>query len=238
MATAGARGDRRGMSDIQVRDAHGRELVEGCSLLADSLGFQDRDALPPWLVQTSAAHGGLALGAFAGERLVGVSFALPGRPGELFSCGLAVAAASRGRGIGLRLKECQRDRARELGVTTIRWTADPLAAPALALYLGRLGARLVAYAPELYHEVRPSAVPPDDVEIEWRLREPVAESSAPAARVEIPLSRSALSLEALVRWRHAVRRAMTGALAAGGVGTDVAVDRAAGRAWVLFREAA
>jgi hypothetical protein len=31
---------------------------------------------------------------------------------------------------------------------------------------------------------------------------------------------------------------MTDALAAGAVGTDVAVDRAGGRAWVLFSEAA
>ena len=131
-----------------------------------------RDALPPWLVQTSAAHGGLALGAFEDGRLVGFSFALPGGPGELFSCGLAVATGCRGRGIGLRLKRLQRDRAAAMGVDTIRWTADPLSAPALALYLGTLRARLVAYAPELYAEVRPSAIPPDDVVIEWRLSEP------------------------------------------------------------------
>jgi predicted GNAT superfamily acetyltransferase len=226
------------MSDIQVREAAGGELVEGCALLARSLDFSDRDALPPWLVQTSAGHGGLALGAFDDGRLVGFSFALPGSPGELFSCGLAVAPGLRGRGIGLRLKLRQRDLAIARGVSTIRWTADPLSAPALALYLRALRARLVAYAPELYAEVRPSAVPPDDVVIEWRLREPEPAPALPAARVEIPSDRRALEPEGLTRWRRAVRGAMTDALAAGGIGTDVAVDRAAGRAWVLFREAA
>jgi predicted GNAT superfamily acetyltransferase len=231
-------GDRRGMSDFQVREAHGRELVEGCALLAHSLEFSERDALPPWLVQTSAATGGIALGAFDGERLVGFSFALPGTGGELFSCGLAVDPGCRGRGVGRRLKHAQRERALAQGATAIRWTADPLSAPALALYLGSLRARLVAYAPELYAEVRPATVAPDDVLIEWPLLVPAPENGRPGGRVEIPLDVRALADSELTRWRLDVRRAMTGALAGGGVGTDVAVDRAGGRAWVLFSEAA
>jgi predicted GNAT superfamily acetyltransferase len=238
MVRAARAGDRRGMSDFQVRDARGRELVEGCALLARSLEFSDRDALPPWLVQTSAASGGLALGAFDGGRLVGFSFALPGAGGELFSCGLAVDPAHRGRGVGRRLKLAQRERALARGATAIRWTADPLSAPALALYLGELRARLVAYEAELYAEVRPSPVPPDDVVIEWPLSEPAPEPGRPSARVEIPLDRRALAESELSHWRLGVRRAMSEALAGGGVGTDVAVDRAGGRAWVLFREAA
>jgi predicted GNAT superfamily acetyltransferase len=217
------------MSALQFRDAHGAEIVDGCALLARSLGFADRDALPPWLVQTSAAHGGLALGAFADDGIVGFSFALPGETGTLFSCGLAVAAGLRGRGVGRRLKVLQGERARAAGLTLIRWTADPLSAPALSLYLGRLRARLVAYAPGLYGAVRPGAA--DDVVIEWRLNGAVPEPGAPTARVEIPVERDA-------RWRDPVRRAMTEALAAGGVGTDVVVDRSAWRAWVLFREEA
>jgi predicted GNAT superfamily acetyltransferase len=224
------------MSQLQFRDAHGGELVAGCALLARSLGFSERDALPPWLVQTSASHGGLALGAFADGGIVGFSFALPGEVGTLFSCGLAVAPALRGHGVGRRLKELQRERARAAGLTLIRWTADPLSAPALALYLGRLRARLVAYAPALYGAVRPAAA--DDVVIEWRLDGEEPGAGAPAARVEIPLDRDAPGARPLSRWREDVRRAMEAALAAGGVGTDVAVDRSAGRAWVLFREGA
>ncbi len=81
--SAAAARERRRMSQIEVRRPRHRELVAGCALLARSLAFSDGDALPPWLVQTSAAHGGLALAAFAGERVVGFSFALPGHPGEL-----------------------------------------------------------------------------------------------------------------------------------------------------------
>jgi predicted GNAT superfamily acetyltransferase len=233
-----ARATVLGMPDFQVRDAHGAALVDGCALLARAVEFSDRDALPPWLVQTSAGHGGLALGAFAGERLVGFSFALPAAGGELFSCGLAVAPDYRGRGVARRLKLAQRERALAQGATVIRWTADPLAAPALALYLGGLHARLVAYAPELYATVRAAPVTPDDVEIEWRLTEPPLAPGRPSARVEIPLEPDGLSVRERAHWRLGVRRAMTEALARGALGTDVALDRSGGRAWVLFSEVA
>jgi predicted GNAT superfamily acetyltransferase len=245
------------MTDLLVRDARGHELVEGCALLARALGFRERDAIPPWLVQTSAsAAGGVALGAFAEGRLVGFSFAIAGEAGSLFSCGLAVDERARGRGVGRALKLAQRDRALALGVREIRWTADPLSAAALGLYLGRLHARLVGYASELYSAVRPSAVPADDVLIAWPLTgEPACASPVPAddvpiawpptgepprplrprARVEIPLARDRLTREELVRWRLNVRAAMGAALAGGAVGTDVAVRD--GRAWVLFSEA-
>lgn len=222
---------RAAAPDVLIRDAQGRELVAGCALLARSLDFSDRDALPPWLVQTSAAAGGLALGAFVGERLAGFSFALPGGPGELFSCGLAVAPELRGRGIGLCLKRVQRARALALGVASIRWTADPLSARALALYLNGLGARLTAYLPELYGRVRPSAVPPDDVEIRWSLTV-APEPSTPVARVEVPLDARSLAADERMRWRFAVRRGMRDVLARGAVGTAVVIERE--RAWVEF----
>jgi predicted GNAT superfamily acetyltransferase len=231
MATTAISPDGGGMpkihidAEVVIRDARGAEIVEGCALLARSLGFADRDALPAWLVQTAAGHGGLALIALAGGRPVGFSFALATGGDELFSCGLAVDEAWRGRGVGRRLKLAQRECALARGVRTIRWTADPLSVPALALYLGGLGARLVGYCPELYAAVRPAAG--DDVLIEWPLIGPPASLPRPATRVEIGPGR-----------RREVRRAMTTALARGEVGVDVALDRLAGRAYVLFAGAA
>jgi GNAT superfamily N-acetyltransferase len=222
-----------GMIDVDtqlaVRDAGGAELVAGCALLARALGFADRDAVAPWLVQTAAACGGLALGAFADARLVGFSFALPAAGGELFSCGLAVEPAWRGRGVGRALKLAQRERALELGCTRIRWTADPLSAPALGLYLSGLGARLIAYEPELYAAVRPAAA--DDVVIDWPLAGAVAARGS-VSRVEIPLDLRSLDGAGLRRWRLRVRNEMTRVLDSGAVGTGV--HAAGGRAWVVF----
>jgi predicted GNAT superfamily acetyltransferase len=219
--------------DLVIRDAVGNELVAGCALLGRALGFAERDALPPWLVQTATGCGAIALGAFAGARLAGFSFALLAADGELFSCGLAVTPAFRDRGVGRAVKLAQRDRALAQGCTRIRWTADPLAAAPLSLYLSGLGARLVAYEPELYAVVRPAAVPPDDVLIEWPLSLTRA-AGAPAARVEIPYDHRSLDRDTLLARRLEVRQGMTDALGSGAVGTGVAVERAARRAWVLF----
>ena len=224
------------MDDVEIRDARGGDLVAGCELLAASLGFGPRDALPPWLIQTAATSGGIALGAFGDGALVGFSAAIPAEPNALFSCGLAVEPGQRGRGIGRRLKLEQRARALASGRTVIRWTAEPLAAAALALYLSGLGARLVDYGAGLY-DVRPSDVPQDDVTIEWRLTGRPGGIGRPAASVEVPFDHRRLADGELAEWRARVRRGMSRALERGNVGTGVALDRASRRAWVLFSEA-
>src|SRR5215218_1932160 len=219
------------MSEIEIRDAAGEELVDGSALLARSLAFGERDAIPPWLMQTAVGCGGLALAAVRDRRMIGFSFALPADAGALFSCGLAVEPGCRGQGVGRRLKLLQRERALAQGRTHIRWTADPLSASALALYLAGLGARLVAYEPELYAAVRPAAVPPDDVTIDWPLRGAARCAGPPAACVEVPFDHRALRGGELAAWRTRVRAAMARALDRGTVGTGVAMDRAARRAW-------
>jgi predicted GNAT superfamily acetyltransferase len=226
------------MSEIEIRAAEGPQLVEGAALLARSLAFEDRDALPPWLIQTAVGCGGLALAAMRSRQVIGFSFAIPADDGALFSCGLAVEPSCRGLGLGRRLKLAQRERALAQGRTHIRWTADPLSAAALALYLPGLGARLVSYEAELYAAVRPAPVPPDDVTIDWPLRGGVPCGRSPAASVEVPFDFRALGVRELARWRAQVRRSMRAALDRGGVGTGVALDRGARRAWVLFSEAA
>jgi len=225
------------MTRIDIRDARGGELVAGCELLASSLGFGPRDALPPWLIQTATASGGIALGAFHGSALVGFSVAIPAEPDALFSCGLAVDPAHRGSGVGRRLKLAQRERALARGRSVIRWTAEPLAAAPLGLYLSGLGARLVDYGPDLYADVRPSDVLQDDVTVEWRLTGPPCGTGPPAASVEVPFDHRQLGAGELADWRMRVRRKMSRALGRGNVGTGVAVDRASRRAWVLFSEA-
>jgi predicted GNAT superfamily acetyltransferase len=226
------------MPEIQIRDAAGQELVDGAALLARSLAFAERDAVPAWLIQTAVGCGGVALAAFREQTVVGFSFAIPSGDGALFSCGLAVAPSCRGHGVGRRLKLAQRERALAQGRTRIRWTADPLSRPALALYLAGLGARLTGYEPELYATVRPSPVPPDDVTIDWPLLGSGATRPEPAASVEVPFDHRTLPPAELAAWRLRVRSAMARALESGAIGTGVAIDRSTRRAWVLFSETA
>jgi predicted GNAT superfamily acetyltransferase len=135
-------------------------------------------------MHTTASFGGLTLGAFVGERLVGYSYALPGFDGRpfLLSCGLAVAPEFESRGVGLALKLAQARHAREAGYDLARWTTNALASRPLHVYLSKLGARLVRYRAGMYADlVEP--VLPDEVEIEWDLG---TAGSTPAARRGTP----------------------------------------------------
>jgi predicted GNAT superfamily acetyltransferase len=227
------------VSTISYRRAEGADLVAGARLLAEALQFSAEDAIPAWLIQTASGDaGGVALGAFAGGELIGFSFALHSADGSLFSCGLAVRPEHRSRGVGRGLKVAQRQAALAQGVEVIRWTADPLNGAGLRLYLSRLGARLVAYRPELYELVRRGSGPPqDDVTIEWRLTSQTG-NGAPGRRVEIPFDARRLDPEELARWRLRVRHEMSEAVGCGGVGVGVDVHVAERRAWVLFADPA
>lgn len=185
-------------------------------------------------MHTTGSFGGLTLGAFAGGRLVGYSYALPGFDGEpfLLSCGLVVAPGFESRGIGAALKLEQARHARRAGYRVVRWTTNALASRPLRLYLSRLGARLVRYREGMYAEVQDTALP-DEVEIEWdldaRLRRP-----ASGELVEIPWERRALDPEQAVAWLDGVRAAMKGLLASGRVGTAVELDAERRRSFVVF----
>jgi predicted GNAT superfamily acetyltransferase len=230
--------DAGAMDAIEIRPAARAELPAGARLLAGSLGFGDRDAIPAWLMQDAVERGALALGAFAASGLVGFSYAVPavadGRT-FLFSSGLAVEPGRRGSGLGRRLKEAQRSEALARGYDVIRWTADPLAVPALRLYLSGLGARIVGYRPDAYRGVRADGgIPHDDVDVEWRLaaQPPPDDGTGGGPSVELPLDRAVLGTEDAARWRQRGRGELYERLAGGWEGVAVRIDRAAGRAWL------
>jgi len=210
---------------MEMREARGPELVDGVALLGRALRFGAADALPAWHVQDIARRGGVALGAFEGERLVGFSCAVPARvdgAAVLFSSGLAVEEAWRGRGVGRALKLAQREAALAAGWDRIDWTADSLAAGALRLYLSGLRARLVGVAVSPYAGIRDGAG--DDVELRWDLRSPPA-PVRPSAALELPWDGDPGE-------RARVRRELRACLGAGLAGVGVRVDRGARRCWL------
>jgi predicted GNAT superfamily acetyltransferase len=185
-------------------------------------------------METTDRFGGLTLGAFADDALVGYSYALPGFDGRpfLLSCGLVVAPGFESRGIGMSLKLAQARHAREAGYELIRWTTNALASRPLRLSLSKLGARLVRYHEGMYRE----AFFPDEVEIEWDLRDRRSQADPTRASrcVEIPWDRALLAPEEGARWLARVRDAVPALLADGFVGTAVIVDFGARRSFVKF----
>jgi predicted GNAT superfamily acetyltransferase len=220
-----------------------RATLPACADLAEQrLQLEQPDQIPPWFMHTTGCYGGIALGAFADEQLVGYSYAVPAFDGAkpfLLSCGLAVTHAYGSRGIGEALKRAQAKRARHVGYDLIRWTTNSLASGPLHLYLSKLGGRLVGFREEMYAGLREGLFS-DEVEIEWHICR-TARSAKAAQRdsrsVEIPWDREALAARSPDLARRCVARVraeMRELLAAGYVGTAVHPDRMRQRSLVRF----
>lgn len=142
------------MTDIVIRPLAGAAERQACVRLQEATwgdGFVDR--VPSSILMIAQETGGVASGAFLGDRLVGFVFGISGfRDGRRahWSDMLAVAPDHRDRGIGYRLKLHQRELLLANRVKTAFWTFDPLVARNAYLNLRRLGAVTRTYKRDLY----------------------------------------------------------------------------------------
>lgn len=127
------------------------------------------------LLLVTQRNGGLVLGAFAGQRLVGFLYAfLARRRGRLihWSHLMAVEPDFRDRGLGFRMKLEHRRLALGQGIRSIAWTYDPLQSRNAALNIHRLGAQVDEYLPDCYGRF-PSLIerglPSDRFVAEWHI---------------------------------------------------------------------
>lgn len=138
---------------------------------------EDRDLVPVTEIVSARENGGIVLGAFALDRMVGFVFSMVGRRDGLcyqYSRMLAVDREWRGRGLGASLKLAQKRVALAAGDTRMEWTFDPLEGRNAALNLRRLGARVRHYYRDFYG-ARTSrfdlGIPTDRLRAEWDLTE-------------------------------------------------------------------
>ena len=130
MNRIGRRGEEATVPGVSIRpftDVREAGAIEGVQRRA--WGFRDLDIVPHRLMAVVARNGGILLGAFERERLIGFVFGYPGRrEGRSVHCShmLAVEPRSAGKGIGRALKLEQRRLALEVGEIEVVWTFDPL----------------------------------------------------------------------------------------------------------------
>lgn len=178
-------------------------------------------------------EGGLVAGAFKDERMLGFLFGFPtSQPDAQHSHRLAVHPDCRGMGLGQKLKWYQRAWCLERGITTVRWTYDPLRRINAGLNIARLGATVGTYHPDYYGKMEGinAGVASDRLLAEWHLTAPEvarrAENQRGLAprhaggtclRVAIPADFGALLVDDLERAseRMRVREALTAAFAKG-----------------------
>ena len=134
------------------------------------------DSVPVVMLLVSARIGGLVLGAYDKDRLVGFAYALPGvRDGKPFQWShmLGVVQEYRASGLGWRLKVEQRRLVMESGLDLIAWTYDPLQAANAHLNFAKLGTVAREYHLDAYPGSSSSlhaGTPTDRLIAEWWLR--------------------------------------------------------------------
>lgn len=187
--------------------------------------------MQPELLLAMQDEGALLAGAFAqsGE-LIAFVFGFPTRdPAVQHSHSLGVLEGHRSAGLGARLKWWQRAWCLAHGVSTVRWTYDPLRVQNAKLNIHKLGAVAHEYLPNYYGELTGinAGTPSDRVMAVWhlsdsrvldRLEGRVQTVSRDALVFELPADFGALQLsdpDAALEWRLRGRAFLRDAFANG-----------------------
>ena len=120
-------------------------------------------------------EGGMALGAYDADRLVGSAFGFRTSDSRvLHSHYIAVDPEYRRSGLGEQLKHRQAEWCSDNGVTAMRWTFDPLQLTNAHLNLNNLGALGVSYRVNHYGSLGGinGSLPSDRLTVQWELERP------------------------------------------------------------------
>ncbi|KXG44222.1 GNAT family N-acetyltransferase [Tepidibacillus infernus] len=143
------------VTSIVTRSLKNLEELEKVQEL-EKLVWGMKEIVPTHQTLTAVKNGGLVLGAFHKEKLVGFQYSFAGFNGkEAYLCShmLAIHPDYRHQKIGERLKRVQRDEALKLGYRLITWTYDPLESVNANLNIGKLGAITNTYIENAYGEM-------------------------------------------------------------------------------------
>jgi predicted GNAT superfamily acetyltransferase len=179
------------------------ELQKCVDLQRETWGLADIETIPLRMLVTQNRIGGLVLGAFEDEQLIGFLNSMPGiRDGRpyWYSQMLAVAQEYRNRGTGAALKLAQREEARQRGIFLIEWTFDPLESKNAYLNIVKLGVIVRRYYVNLYgataSEVQ-QGLESDRLVAEWWIDTPQPQVAGDIRRLYIPNDIQALKKQSL-----------------------------------------
>jgi len=162
---------------ITYRDLHTLdEFAQVVALEREIWGPGYDDVVPVPILAVTTHCGGILIGAFQGDRMIGFVYSLPGlkhrRPMQ-WSHMLGVIDAFRSDGVGRQLKLLQRERAMAMGLELIEWTYDPMQAMNAHLNFAKLGVVVEEYGENVYGESGSplhAGNPTDRFIVEWWIR--------------------------------------------------------------------
>ena len=137
----------------------------------------DIEIVPKDILLAMVHNGGVAIGAYLGTDLIGVTFGFPGTYAtpdgprlKHHSHILAVHPDWASKGIGFALKRAQWQMVRKQGIDRITWTYDPLLSRNAHLNIARLGAVCSTYLRSEYGEMKDglnAGLPSDRFQVDW-----------------------------------------------------------------------
>lgn len=164
--------------------------------------WQTDTPMPTDQMITAVKHGGVVLGAFLDERLIGFQYSFAGFDGkEAYLCShmLGTHPDYRHMKVGEKLKWAQREAAQSLGYRFITWTYDPLETANGYLNIGKLGAVCSTYIENCYGDMEDSlnrGIASDRFEVRWYIAsERVAQRAGGA-----PMQKESIPQQTLYDW--------------------------------------
>jgi len=193
--------------EITIRDlVTVSDLERALKLEKEVWDFDDIDVTPLTLAVATRAAGGIWLGAFDDEEMVGFAFALP----SLDSAGLGfhshtlgVRASYSGCGIGYQLKLAQRKKTLAFGIKKMTWTFDPLRSRNAHLNFCKLGVVSDSYRADFYGPHTSSPLhgnSTDRLWVTWNLTDARVEERLRGKDVRAEVIDALAHLEPLVRF--------------------------------------
>lgn len=154
--------------------------------------------IPLHMTLTLHKFGGLFLGAYDGDDMIGFQYSFAGFMEEepiLCSHMLGFLPEYRRHGLGVIMKWMQREEALKMGYRKISWTYDPLETVNANLNLAKLGGIVRRYVPNCYGELNDEmnrGLPTDRFIVEWfidskRVERYQVEQQTPSMRKSEPI---------------------------------------------------
>ncbi|RUL50476.1 GNAT family N-acetyltransferase [Lysinibacillus antri] len=134
------------------------------------------DPIPVHQTLTAVKNGGIMVGAYDGNKLVGFSYGFAGyKNGKAYLCShmLGIDETYRSKQIGEQLKHAQRTIAIKKGYDVMQWTYDPLETRNGYLNLTKLNGICHTYIENCYGEMQDGfnkGLPSDRFEVHWYLK--------------------------------------------------------------------
>jgi predicted GNAT superfamily acetyltransferase len=243
------------ISNITIREINDVAQMRAVEELQKEVwGIPDLDVVPMTHLVAAREAGGVLIGAFDGDALLGFVYGFPSfERGQLahHSHMLAVKPGYRNLDLGRRLKLAQREHVIGQGIDLVSWTFDPLQSRNAHFNFTKLGVIADRYLPNFYGEDAASFLHQtgtDRLWVSWFVSSERVERLISGATeeislddeqvtIDIPSDIDSLPRETALRLREETRTAFTEALKAGYVVQSFVRDKAVGK-YILSRKKA